>query len=97
MEEQEREKVLQKAIDTWGERAQIDQMIEEMAELIVALNKYKRMKFFGGKKEGVLENVLEELGDVKNCFEQMEIVFGKDKVEESSNVKLKKLMKYLEI
>ena len=66
MTKQERYDLYQRAVEKWGEDSQFDQMIEEMAELTVALNKFKRAKHFvAQKKEGVLENIYEELADVK--------------------------------
>ena len=37
--------IYQDAIDKWGENSQFDQMIEEMAELTVALSKVKRLDY----------------------------------------------------
>jgi len=37
-----REEIIQEALKQWGETAQIDMVIEEMAELTKALLKYKR-------------------------------------------------------
>ena len=37
--------IYQDAIDEWGEVAQFDQLIEEMAELTVALSKVKRLDY----------------------------------------------------
>lgn len=96
MTRQERNKLYKKAVEKWGEDSQLDQMIEEMAELTVAINKYKRAKHFvAQKKEGVLDNLYEELADVKMCLEQMEWIFGKDNVDETLEQKFKKFIKQL--
>jgi NTP pyrophosphatase (non-canonical NTP hydrolase) len=96
MEREERDKLYDRAIKKWGEMGQLDQMIEECAELIVALNKYKRMKnYIAQKKEGVMENLYEELADVKLCLEQMEFMFGKDKVNATLDKKIQKFLSQL--
>jgi hypothetical protein len=63
---QQREMALYEgAVETFGEIPQIDQAIEEMAELTVALNKYKRHVRFGqGTHQDVLQRVSEERADV---------------------------------
>jgi NTP pyrophosphatase (non-canonical NTP hydrolase) len=71
-------------------------MIEEMAELTVAINKLKRSEHFvAQKKEGVMENLFEELADVKLCLEQLEWIFGEDKVNATMEVKIQKFLKQL--
>lgn len=93
MKREERENLYQRAVEKWGEDAQLDQMIEEMAELIVAINKVKRAKhFIAQKKEGVMDNLFEELADVKLCLEQMEWMFGKENVDKMFDKKLEKFL-----
>ena len=93
MEKQERIKIYDKADSLWGRIAQYDQMIEEMGELIVAINKYKRKCLYGEYKENkkVEENLIEELADVKMCSEQLCIFSGEDKVEQMLDKKIEKL------
>lgn len=95
MDRQERNLHYQNALNKWGVDAQLDHFIEEMAELIVAINKYKRLKHFDQKRDGVMENIYEELADVKMCLEQMEIFFGKDKIDETLNQKMQKFIKFI--
>ena len=96
MTREERNLLYKQAVEKWGEDAQLDQMIEEMAELIVALNKLKRAKHFvAQKKEGVMENLFEELADVKLCLEQMEWIFGKENIDSVMEIKIKKFIKQL--
>lgn len=67
------------AIELWGEQAQIDMMIEEMAELTHALCKLKRAKYADVPRQRVLElagHVLEELADVQIMINQMTVLFG---------------------
>ena len=92
MTKQERIALYNKATKKWGMQAQIDQMIEEMAELTVALNKYKRMTFYheAKNKEKVFENLYVELSDVSICLEQMIYMFGEDNVEKTKNSQLKR-------
>ena len=66
-------KILRKAIDTYGTEAQMMQCIEEMAELTVAINKYKRKVLYGEypNSQKIIDNLIEEIADVKMCIEQM--------------------------
>ena len=58
--------VLEKAVETWGEVAQTDMMIEEMAELTKALLNNRR---------GRESNISEEMTDVYIMLKQLEIIF----------------------
>ena len=75
MIEEQKKKILQQAIDTYGADAQILMAIEEMSELMKALCKYKRAK---GPEDvfSVFDNITEEIADVKIMLEQLEIMFG---------------------
>ena len=65
------------AVEKFGEIAQIDQATEEMAELIVALNKYKRyVNFQQGNKEEILAHIAEERADVEIMLNQLHVIFG---------------------
>lgn len=59
---------MQKAIDTYGISAQVDVAIEEMAELTKALLKVRR--------DGPIEDVLEEMADTKIMLVQLEMIYG---------------------
>lgn len=93
MERKEREKLYKKAVEKWGEDSQLDQLVEEMAELTVAINKYKRAKnSIAQKKDGVMENLFEEIADVKMCIEELEWMFGKENVDNIFDTKLQKFI-----
>lgn len=68
MKEQE---VLRAAIDTYGIKAQTDMMIEEMSELTKALLKHRR-----NPSSKTLDNIKEEMADVRIMLDQMEILYG---------------------
>lgn len=93
MDKNNRLKIYKQAEDLWGLVAQYDQAIEEMAELIVAINKYKRKCLYGeySSNPKIEESVVEELADVKMCLEQLEQYFGEKKVAEMFDKKLQKL------
>ncbi len=98
MEKEERLKIYNKAEEIWGLIAQYDQAIEEMAELIVAINKYKRKCLYKeyGSNPKIEENVIEEIADVKMCLEQLENYVGVDKVEAMFDKKLGKLQQEID-
>ncbi len=81
---QEREaKILEGAINTWGERAQVIVAIEEMSELTKALTKWLRNRLVSqGNYEQVLADVREEMADVGIMLNQMCLIFGDPTEEE---------------
>lgn len=86
----------------FGHQAQIDQCNEEMAELIVALNKYKRKANWQDITfttdvgiEQLRKAVVTEIADVKILLEQMEMLFCKEgEMEAEVNRKLHKARGY---
>ena len=57
--------ILEKAIEKYGEK-QLDQAQEELAELIVAISKYKR-----SENKFTISNVIEEIADVNIMIKQV--------------------------
>ncbi len=80
--------LMKKAIETWGADAQINQTIEECAELIVSLNHFRR-----GRTSH--KNVASEMADVQICLEQMITIFGEDGFQKAYDEKLKRLERRL--
>ena len=78
----DREAVLRKAIDTYGEDSQENMMIEEMSELTQEL-----CKCFRGEKD--TGHILEEIADVQIMLDQMKMIFGD--TSEMEKVKLERL------
>lgn len=77
--------IYKKAISKYGLYAQIDMVFEEMSELQKELCKFKRGK-------NTVDNMAEEIADVKIMLEQMELAFDiKDKVEFQKDLKIKRL------
>ena len=95
MTHEERLEVYREATKLWGLVAQYDQCVEEMGELIVAINKFKRKvlcneKFSDDKK--IIDNLIEEIADVTICLEQMQDFYkdyGIDQVIEKKMQKFK--------
>ena len=91
MSEQERQAVLEAALQKWGEAAQTDMCIEEMSELTKALLKVRRLhvSMIGSEEHrNRIEAVREEI-----ALDQMRILYG-DPVE-AENGKLERLQKRL--
>ncbi|MCM1545214.1 MAG: helix-turn-helix domain-containing protein [Ruminococcus sp.] len=65
------EEITEVAVETYGVDSQLGMMIEECAELIQAINKYRRY----GSEDSILKLKL-ELADVEIMLKQMEIIFG---------------------
>lgn len=69
--------IYEEAVEKYGKIAQIDQAIEEMGELIVALNKFKRhLRFAYGDYEEIMAAVQEERADVEIMLYQLHVIFG---------------------
>ena len=85
--------VLSSVIDTYGKTGQIRLCIEEMAELTKALCKLYRQSDHE-QYQACLENIREEIADVKIMLAQMEMIFGG--VEDIVSKKIARLKNLLE-
>ena len=90
MDERERRDIMLRAIHRYGEAAQIDMAVEEMAELTKALCKVKRAAP-GATTTAAIANVIEEIADVQIMLDQLRLIFARstDEVEED---KLRRLL-----
>lgn len=70
------------AIERYGDEAQINQGIEEMAELIQAVNKFRRMR-----NPVTFDNIAEEIADVEIMMDQYKQIYG---ITENEIILLKK-------
>ena len=83
-----------RAIEKYGFKSQADMMIEECAELIAAIQRYKRDRTDE-------RPILEEMADVAIMLEQMKIYFAQwndtfDKYEYMKKLKLNRLKEKLD-
>lgn len=84
------EEILKKAVDTWGEDAQIMAAIQEMAELIKELTDIRRNRTDENK-------LASEIADVQIMLEQLKYIFSKkyqnfeNLIEEEKNKKIIKI------
>lgn len=76
--------ICERAVKTWGVKAQEDMMIEESSELIIELSKLVkailklRRKHDDAMTEILLYNIISEMVDVKLMLIQMETIFVSD-------------------
>lgn len=88
--------ILDKAVEKYGER-QLDQAQEELAELIVAISKYKRAvaKGNGSSEIKAIADVVEEIADVNIMIKQVMMLLDISETEVSNieTSKLKRLEK----
>lgn len=75
MTARERREILVRAINTYGKSAQLDMVVEEMAELTKAISKLRRA---GSDDEtrAAMENIAEEAADVQIMLDQLRMMFG---------------------
>lgn len=82
---EERREVYQKALETWGERAQTMMAIEEMSELIKEI-----CKNFRGRPND--DAIAEEIADVTIVLEQLRVIYGlNERVCEHMDQKIQRL------
>ncbi len=97
--------ILRKAIDTYGEQAQEDMFIEESAELIKAILKYRRLEArtlknlnedYSAEIMVLLGNIAEEIADCLITIEQLKMIFNcEDEVKEQVEFKINRLKERL--
>lgn len=87
--------LLEKAIDTYGIEEQLLQTVEECAELIQAINKWRREKGWVERKDA-LDHLAEEAADVIIMMEQIKIILGETKINWWIDFKLQRLAERLE-
>jgi len=80
MDERERRDIMLRAIHRYGEAAQIDMAVEEMAELTKALCKVKRATP-GATTTAAIANVIEEIADVQIMLDQLRLIFARSTAE----------------
>jgi len=87
-------RLMQAALERWGLNAQVGQATEELAELIVALQKHVNRS----PSPDTIDGVLDELADVEIMLAQVRVAFGIDDAvfRERLERKFGKLRKYLE-
>lgn len=71
---EEQKQLIQKSHLFWGRQSQFDQLHEELGELIVALNHYKRNRCS-------LKDVAIEMADVRLMLDAIQVVLGIDENE----------------
>lgn len=78
------------AVQKWGNAPQLSQATEELAELIVAINHYRR-----GRADA--REVAEEVADCQLMLEQIKLIVGisKEVMQEVQQAKLEKLKRGL--
>lgn len=98
MTHEERLEVYRQATELWGLVAQYDQCVEEMGELIVAINKFKRKVLYKEYKgdNSIIENLVEEIADVSICMEQMRDFYKDYGVEQVIEKKMEKFKGQIE-
>lgn len=91
MDAEARRALLEHAIRLYGEPAQMDMAVEEMAELTKAICKVKRASC-AAEAAAALENAVEEMADVQIMLDQLRIIFGRSTAEIEED-KLRRLLR----
>ena len=86
--------VIIKAVETYGGDSQVDMAVEEMSELIKALMKSRRDDV---DIQESLHNIIEEIADVEIMLEQLKLIFNCfGLVEREKEFKINRLAERLE-
>jgi NTP pyrophosphatase (non-canonical NTP hydrolase) len=84
---EEKNELFKKALKKWGNNSQMDMCIEECAELIQAINKFRRNPSAENMKA-----LCSEVADVENMIEQVRFILKKDAmIDNIKNEKLERL------
>ena len=94
MDAEARRALLEYAIRLYGEPAQMDMAVEEMAELTKAICKVKRASC-AAEAAAALENAVEEMADVQIMLDQLRIIFHRS-TKEAEEAKLERLKNRLD-
>ena len=81
--------ILDRAVEKYGER-QLDQAQEELAELIVAISKYKRAVDKDRNTDKSVIDVIEEIADVNIMIKQVMMLLDIEEFE-VQNIEIAKL------
>lgn len=83
--------------DHFGYEIQSEQLVEECAELIQAVNKYRRARGTGQptalSEEAAFENLVEEIADVESMLEQIKYLLkiSQEMIDGIKEVKTEKI------
>jgi len=95
MKLEQREKVYKRAIEKWGEKAQLEMAQEEATELALAIRKQIRKN-----DEASFSNLVEEIADVEIMIEQITLMhkyFGfRQMIDAQKAFKISRLLKRLD-
>jgi NTP pyrophosphatase (non-canonical NTP hydrolase) len=86
--------IYSRVVEAWGEDSQFDMMIEEMAELIQAISKFRRAKTQEKKAKAYL-HLCEEVADVENMVNQLKYILDSNLIDNFREEKLKRTEKRL--
>ena len=81
--------ILDRAVEKYGER-QLDQAQEELAELIVAISKYKRAAAKDKNIDKAVIDIIEEIADVNIMIKQVMMLLDIEEFE-VQNIEIAKL------
>jgi NTP pyrophosphatase (non-canonical NTP hydrolase) len=89
-----------KILEKWGNEKQIDMIVEECAEVIHAMQKYKRYnnrESLPEQKQKARDNCNEEIADLIIMMHQAYIIFEGDEIDRIIQEKLQRIQPKLKI
>ena len=86
--------IYRECVKQWGMEAQLNMAVEETAELISALQHYRRLRQWG--HPATIEDIADEIADVEIMTDQLKFMFDIDS-EHLLQIKEKKLNRVKEL
>lgn len=94
---EQNKKVLSVALSRFGMEFQLDLMVEECAELIKAIQKFKRYYSNpAANNEKLVQDVQGEIADVELAAETLRMIFGSESIDIIKQAKIERLKKTLD-
>jgi NTP pyrophosphatase (non-canonical NTP hydrolase) len=76
--------IYKRALEFYGEAIQFDMLQEECAEVIVAVNHFRRKRI-------TVDELAAEIADVENMCRQVALIVGRERIDAHIAFKLKRL------
>lgn len=87
--DEETKYVLQECVNRYGEKTQLEMVVEECSELILAIQKLKRIKSAGDYADRT-DDIISEVADVLIMLYQCKLIFGEEKINSEIKRKIKR-------
>jgi len=78
------------AVEKWGVDSQARMAVEELLECAIEIHR------FASRGRGSIENIAEEIADVRICLRQIELIIGEEVCQQAHKEKMIKFQRHLD-